>query len=136
MGHYPGRPFQGTLNTADASSGVAVPIFEIGSKTAYTLADDEFLEVHAVHLVTAAGGDSYVLLGADATLGTGETVMRGDFAQNGGIARDDICIAGDKADTLWVVAPAGALDVQVNGTIRKAGIGGRPSYKASGFGQF
>ena len=136
MGHYPGRPFQGTLNTADASSGVAVPIFEIGSKTAYTLADDEFLEVHAISIVTASGGDSYVLIGTDATLGTGETVVRGDFDTNGGIVRDDVCIVGDKADTLWAVAPAGNLNVQVNGTIRKAGIGGRPSYKAAGFGQF
>jgi hypothetical protein len=135
MSHHPGRPFQGTLRSADASSGVAVPIFELGSKTAYTLGDDEFLDIHSVSIVTAAGGDSYVLVGPDSSLATGETIVRGDFAANGGIAREDLCHSGKKGETLWAVAPAGNIDVKINGTIRVAGTGERPSWKEAGFGQ-
>lgn len=128
-----GRPFEGEVRSTDASSGVAVPIYEPGKTTALTIAADEYLEVNFVHLVTAAGGDSYLLIGADATIGTAEAVIRGTYAANGGFAGHlDQPKVGAPGETLWVVAPVGVVDVQVRGTIRKVdNQGTRPSWRES-----
>lgn len=129
MGYKPGEPIKGILTSADASSGVAIPIFSQGSNTARTLGDDEYLVIHSVELVSTTAGDAYVFLGADATLGTGETVERGDFAANGGIAPGfDLEHAGALGHTPFVVAP-GAVDVKLTGRIRKKSIGERPNWR-------
>lgn len=118
---FGGEPIHGILHSTDASSGVAIPIFKEGSVTAYTLAANEYIEIRSIELITVAGGDCYVLIGGDATLGTGETVTRGTFAANGGIVRDKIRHAGSFGQSAYVVAPAGVVDVRFNGVIRKEG---------------
>lgn len=129
-----GRPFLAHLHSANASLGEAIPIYENGSDTAYTLGDDEFLEIHSVAVVTVPGGDVMVFVGADATPGAGEYLLRGTFAANGGMVHPlDPPVAGDRAETLWVDAPNGVVDVTVVGTIRKSGEAiGRPTWKESG----
>lgn len=115
-----GIPFKAILHSADASSGVAVPIYKSGESSAFTPASDDFLEITDVDLVTVAGGDSYIVCGADATLGNGETVARGTFAANGGISKQFLtAFGGIKGGTLWAVAPAGVVDVVITGRIRK-----------------
>lgn len=113
-----GEPIRGILHSTDASSGVEVPLFREGSTTALTLASNEYVEVTSVELITVAGGDCYVLIGDDATLGTGETVTRGTFAANGGVRADNTMHAGGAGQKVWVVAPAGVVDVRLNGRIR------------------
>lgn len=116
-----GEEVHGELHSTDASSGVAIPLYRGGSSTVRPIAANEYLDIHSVHLVTAAGGDAYVLVGADVTLGNGETVVRGTFAANGGIANElRPHYSGQMGLSPWVVAPAGAVDVIIKGTIRKA----------------
>lgn len=137
MGGKYGEPIHGILHSTDASSGVAVPIFKLGSVSAYTLEAHEYIEITAIEIVTVAGGDCYVLIGDDATLGTGETVVRGTFAANGGIARDDICHAGKAGQSAYLVAPVGVVDVKFAGVIRREGdnTSVRPGWKESQLGQ-
>jgi len=77
------------------------------------------------------------LIGDDATLGTAETITRGTFAANGGIARDDIYHAGNAGQTLWVVGPSGVIDVRVTAAVRREGDGTtvKPSWRAADKGQ-
>jgi len=42
-----GEPVFGQVHTTDASSGVAIPIYNVGSTDARTLASNEYLEVTA-----------------------------------------------------------------------------------------
>lgn len=128
-----GTPFEAEVRSADASSGVAVPIYNPGNTTALTLGADEYLEVTFVHLVTVAGEDAYVLIGSDATIGTAEAIVRGTYAANGGFAGElGQPKVGAPGETLWVVAPAGVVDVQIRGTIRKVdNQGTRPSWRES-----
>lgn len=133
-----GTPFEAEVNSADASAGVAIPIYLSGSdtSTAYTLASNEYLEITWIELITVAGGDSYVLVGADATIGTNEAVVRGTFAANGGFAGEiSPPKVGVVGGTLWVVAPAGVVDVKVQGFIRRRDTSTRPTWKEANRGQ-
>lgn len=131
MGHYAGDPVRGILHSTDASSGVQIPIYDQGSVVARTIGSDEYLEIHSIRLVTAPGGDCYVLIGADATLGTGETVVRGTYAANSGVAVSVTLHSGRKAWVPWVVAPAGAVDVEFAGVVRRTEHLGRAAYQQS-----
>jgi len=128
-----GEPFEGEVHSTNASSGVAVPIYNPGKPTARVLASNEYLVVTHAQLVVAAGGDAYILIGADATLGTNEVVTRGTFAVNGGTSGQlERPKTGLPGNTLWVVAPSGVVDVQVKGYIRKVdNAGTRPSWRES-----
>lgn len=134
-----GIPFEAEVHSTDASSGVSVPIYKQGAATsaAYTLGSREYLEITWLELITVAGGDSYVLVGADATLGTNEAVVRGTFAASGGFAGEiSPPKVGVVGGSLWVVAPAGVVDVKVTGFIREIdSVGGRPSWKEANRGQ-
>lgn len=127
-----GSPFKAHVHSTDASSGVAVPIYRNGEDSVYTLADNEYLEVHSINLITAAGGDCYVNIGDASAVDAGEIVVRGTYAVNGGVAQTPITppVVGQKGHTLWVHAPVGVVDVTVNGTIRAEGTAGvRPSWR-------
>lgn len=130
---FPGRPFEAVVHSTDASSGVALVMYEPGTTTVITLDSREYITAVWAKLVTAAGGDSYILIGADATLGTNEAIVRGPYAANGGFAGTlDVPKQGVTGGTLWVVSPAGVVDAFVNGTIRKKdSVGVRPDWKVS-----
>lgn len=134
-----GIPFEAEVRSSDASSGVAVPIYLSGPATsvAYTLKSTEFLEITWLELITVAGGDSFVLIGADATIGVNEAIVRGTFAANGGFAGEiSPPKVGVTAGTLFVVSPVGVVDVKVLGFIREVDeTGVRPSWQAADFGQ-
>lgn len=128
----PGDPIRGILHSTDANAGVAVPIFDLGSNTARTLAADEYIEVDGYEFVTVAGGDCYLLIGPDASLGTGETVFRGTFAANSGAIKSDVGVSGVAGATLFLIAPAGVVDVVINGRVMKFKTQlNRPTYQAS-----
>lgn len=129
MERKPGELIKGILYSSDASGGVAIPIFSQGSNTERTLAANEYIVVHSLELVSTVVGEAYVFLGDDATLGTGETVERGTFAANGGIAPGyDIEHAGLPGQRPYVVAP-GEVSVKITGRIRRQDVGTRPSWK-------
>ncbi len=121
MSYYKGDPVHGILHSADASSGVSIPIYKEGSHTAHTLTSEEYLVITSVQLVTAAGGDSYVIIGPDASLGTGETVTRGTFLANGGIVVDHLTHTGRPGEGAFVTSPSGVVDVTFTGYLGKAG---------------
>lgn len=128
-----GTPFEAEVRSADASSGVAVPIYLSGPGTsvAYTLKSNEYLEITWAKLITVAGGDSYILVGADATIGVNEAVVRGTYAANGGFAGEiSPPKVGVAAGTLFVVSPVGMVDVKVQGFIRELDNAGvRPAWR-------
>jgi len=108
MGEIAGRPVRGVVDSADASSGVAFTLYEEGSLSSYTLRDNEYLEIHHVTIVSAAGGDVYIHVGDDATVGSGEVVIRGEVAANGGFATNlSPPFAGQAGQSAYATAPAG-----------------------------
>lgn len=133
-----GRPFVGTVDSDDASSGVAFTLYESGSLTSYTLASNEYLEIHSVEAVSAPGGDLHIFSGADTTAGAGETVVRGEVAANGGIVQElkppHACQVGH---SVYIVNPAGNVDAVIRGTIRRGGDGTtvKPSWREADQGQ-
>ncbi len=84
---FRGDEIHGVLHTsADPSAGVEIPIYNAGSNAAKVLAADERISITDIQVVSADGGDIGVHLGTSGTLGTGQTVLRGTVAANGGIA--------------------------------------------------
>lgn len=136
-----GRPFTGILHSTDASAGAVVPVFLDGTAAAYTLAANEYLEVHDLAVVAAAGGD--VILHYKTTAGnspgTGKTIARGTVAANGGLVVDAILpVVGDLQEQIIAVAPAGVLDVTIKGIVREGRtekLDGRPSWREVDKGQ-
>jgi hypothetical protein len=117
---FKSRPFHGVLASADASAGVAVPIFVPGSTTSATVGADERLIVVDYHLISAAGGACAIY--AANTAAVEFTVARGTVAANGGFAGSKMCpVFGKKAESLFVVAAAGVINVVIEGLIIKAG---------------
>ena len=128
-----GRPFEASVRSTDANAGVAVPLYEPGTSTVITLGSDEYIEVGWLHVITVAGGDTHVILGADASIGTNEEIVRGDYTANGGyggvVAPAKV---GAVAATMWITSPAGVVTVRAHGVIRRVdNTGARPSWRAS-----
>ncbi len=117
-----GKPIRGELSTADADPALEIVLYEAGSLTVITLLSDEFLEIESVHVVSVAGGDVYVFIGADNTVGAGEIVIRGTVAANGRLFAAFSPEAVSMGDGLlpWLFAPVGQTDVQFTGRIVKA----------------
>lgn len=126
-----GDPVHGILHSANASSGVEVPIYKEGSNTAYVIGENEYLVVHSVQLIAALGGDCYLYIGGSGGVSTGETVSRGTYTLNGGIAPSQFKHTGLRAQKPYLVAPVGVVDVKFTGFIRKIGnnTSVRPSWK-------
>jgi len=118
---YSGDEVHGELNSSNASGGLEITLYRAGSTDTRTIEPDESLEIHYASLVTAAGGDAYIFIGADSTLGNGETVLRGTYAANGGQSGElRPPYSGIKGGKPYVVAPSGEVDVIIKGTIRRA----------------
>lgn len=117
-----GRPFRAAVNSADASAGIAIPIYLDGSNTAYTLKSDEYLKISTIKMVTTPGGDVFVFIGADGTPAVGEYIDRGTYAANGGLAHNIVPPqSGRLGHTIWVDAPIGVVDVLISGEIHVMG---------------
>jgi hypothetical protein len=133
--HNNGEPIFGRLHSTDASTGVAVPVFKQGSEVEHVLAADEYLVITDIAIITTAGGDAHVHHGtvADVTPSDAKTVIRGGVGANGGVARSaNFKKEVTLGDTLFAVAPAGDVDVELTGYIRKQGnTKHRPSWQAS-----
>lgn len=120
-----GRHVQGELHSSDASAGVVVPIYDIlDSLAAYTLAANEYLAVESISIVTAAGGDVSLFFDDDddQAAGNGETIFRGTLAANATVERrwtGPKFRQGTVGGVLTIIAPAGAVDVQVNAFVRR-----------------
>jgi hypothetical protein len=115
-----GRPFHGVLASADASAGVAIPLFIPGSTNAASVGSDERLIIVDYHLVAAAGG-ACAIYAADTAV-SAFTVAAGTVAANGGFAGSKMCpVFGNKGAGAFAVAPAGVLKVVIEGLIIKVG---------------
>lgn len=120
---YQGQEVHGVLHSTDASSGVEIVLYDSGTGEVVDVGPRDHLDIHAVQLVTAPGGDCYILVGPDATLGSdaGQTVVRGTFAANGGVFNElRPHYAGIRGGKPYVVAPSGVVDVVLKATLRKA----------------
>jgi hypothetical protein len=114
----------GELHTTDASAGVTVPLYLPGTPTARVVAANEMLFIDSLSVVAVAGGDVRLFFDNDAGGGTdldnGEVIVRGTYAVNGGIVRNfTIPKRGALAALVRLVAPAGVVDVEFVGLIRK-----------------
>ncbi len=114
-----GDPVKGTINSADANAGVEITLYEIGSSTTRAITADEILLITDIMLVAENGGDCHVFIGADATPGAGETILRGNFQSQGGANPPFLGTpnGGVKGGKPFVVAPIGQIDVNFTGRI-------------------
>lgn len=126
-----GDPIHGELHSLDASGGVRVPVYKAGSVDAYTLAPNEYVEIHSVELVSAAGGDVALFLGGTNTPSAGEYVVRGTVNANSGLVMSKMHFIGTDGSVPFLIAPAGVVDVNFTGVIRKGhSEGAYPSWQA------
>jgi len=131
MGKLYGEPFRGVLHSVDASTAEPLILFKDGSTTAFTLEANEYLEVHSVQIVSAAGGDVRLFTGPDNTPGTGEDLNRGTFTTNGGIVQElEPTHSGNVGESLFLQAPIGVVDVIVRGGVRRGDGTTNPSWQA------
>ena len=115
-----GDPFKAVVTSSDASSGVAVPIYLAGQTATYTVNSKDFIEVTDIEITTVPGGPCHVFIGADATPAVPETIVKGTYAANGGIATNlNQSRCGVQGGTIWVIAPAGTVDVVISGRIHR-----------------
>lgn len=114
-----GDEVHGHLHSADASSGLEVTIYKSGTKETRTIQPNEFLHITEFKIVTAAGGDTHFWIGTGTTPAAGETVVRGTFNSNGGIASQytGTPFCGAKGSKPYASAPAGVLDVTFTGRV-------------------
>lgn len=132
MSHLPGEPIKGVLHSTDASGGVLVPIYNAGSNAARTLAANEYIEIESVEVIAVVTGDVSVFLSTDSTQDTGETVLRATVAANSGMVMSRKRTTGKVAQNVFVIAPAGVVDVNFSGSIRRENINDtRPAWKES-----
>lgn len=136
-----GDPIHGELHTADAHLGVQIPIYLAGSVTPFVMGANDWLEIHSIELISAAGGDIYIAVDtAVTTPGTptpGTTVVRGTVAATSGIVMSIMHFTGQSQANgsqglpylPWLVAPAGVVDVVIRGTVRHNTKVGRPTWR-------
>lgn len=114
----------GEIHSTDASGGVEIPIYEAGKVSARTLQADETLVITDIQVISVVGGDIYVFLDEDDdnALDTGETVVRGTVAANGGVVMNFGATPrfGAPGAKPHVIAPAGVVDVVFTGYIKGA----------------
>ncbi len=125
-----GRPVHGSLSSADQSTAAAIPFYESGADTsgggsAITLAADEFMNITDIVIVYAANDALHVFLNddKDGTPDTGETVIRGTVAANGGVAKSFLGeprTGAAGAIPYLKTGAAGQVDVTFTGYITKA----------------
>lgn len=136
---YQGEPIHGELHSSDAHSGVQVPIYKAGSLTAYTLQPWEWIEIHSIEIVTAAGGDCFLAIdtAANTTPTAGTVVVRGTLAANSGLVISHMHYTGASQAGAngspylpWLIAPAGVVDVNFRGMLRGASQPGRPNWQS------
>lgn len=125
-----GDPIHGELHTADASAGVQVPIYTMGSLTARTLQPYEYIEIHALEIVSAPGGDLALFINTVNTLLAGTVVVRATSGTTGGLVMSRMYYEGINGGLPFVIAPVGVTDVLFLGTIRNAKTQGvRPNWR-------
>lgn len=131
MGHELGEPIHGELHSADAHLGVQVPIYKAGGIVAYVLQPWEWIEIHSIEIVTAAGGDVFLSVdaAANATPTPGTTVVRGTLAANSGLVQSIMHYTGVNAYLPFLFAPAGVVDCNFRGWIRGTTQIGRPNWR-------
>lgn len=129
---HTGEPIHGELHSADASAGVALLLYKSGSLAAYTLGVDEYIEIHSIDVVSAAGGDTVLYFSADGTVVAGGVIVRGTLAVNSGIVMSRMNAAGTIGKNVYVKTPMGAADANFIGVIKRATANdSRPSWRES-----
>lgn len=127
--NLPGQEIKGELHSTDASAGVEVPLFELGSLTQRTLDEDEYIEIHSAELFSAATGDVHLFTGADASPGAGETAVRGTVGANGSVEGEHIKHRGLAGHKAFFIAPLGVSDCMFYGSIRREKHSSRPEFR-------
>lgn len=134
-----GDPIHGELHTADAHLGIQIPIYLSGSITPFVMTANDWIEIHSIQLISAAGGDCMVTVdtAANVTPTPGTTVIRGTVAANGGLALSIMRYTGQSESNgsqglpylPFLIAPAGTVDVIFRGSIRHNTKTGRPTWR-------
>lgn len=109
-----------SLRSTDVNTApIEVPLFDAGTTNVRTLESNEFLEIDSISLVVLATGDYEVYIGDSAAPAAGETVVRGDFDNTGGIAQPFIMTSrvGAVGKAMFVTGTI-VTSVNVNGTGR------------------
>ncbi len=94
MSHQHGRPVHGGVHATSLTTAILVPMYDAGTATsggatAITLSARERLVITDVWFISDTAADVHLFLSDDndSTAETGETVLRGTVAANGGVAK-------------------------------------------------
>ncbi len=125
-----GQEIHGVFTSSDATTAVAIPMYVSGGATtggqaALTLASNQFVVITDIVVVVAGASTVHVFLNddADGTADTGETVIRGTLAANGGVAKSFIVTprTGAAGALPYVIAGSAVqIDITFTGRIIEA----------------
>ena len=129
MANQHGRPVHGSVHATTLTTAVLVPMYDAGTATsagatAITLSAGERLVITDIWFISNTAADIHVFLSDDndATAETGETVLRGTVAANGGIAKSFVETHRVGAETASLRVGSGTsatVDVGFTGYILK-----------------
>lgn len=115
-------PMHGEVSSTNASNGVEITVYPIGSTTAHTLEDNEFFVITDVIISSSAGGLTSIFCDTDntpTTIGSGETIISVTLPANGvqhvPLKQPFIAPVGKP---LIFKTPSGQSNCQVFGSIR------------------
>lgn len=110
-----GDPVHGEVDSADASSGETVLLYNDGSSTARTLASNERLTITDIMFVSTAGGAYSLYWGTDAA---GLRITGGNAEALGGLAHPyETPTTGPAGTAPILTAAAGQVDLNITGHI-------------------
>lgn len=132
---YEGIPFAAYASfNSDGQNDEPLAIYQHGQTDEHTLKENEYVEIHSVDVVTEDAQEVRVFTGDTAT--DRGTVVRGEFAANGGMVKSPVSpphvgLAGERIRVAVSGTESGQVDVIVRGTIRLSGTErGRQSWRA------
>ena len=120
--HDKGRVVKGEQFVTDASTAAEVALYDQAGEV-YALAADEYLAIETIEVVTDTAADVHVFFDDDDdnVPDAGETIVRGDFSANGGIATQfPTPRRGQDGGKPHVVSDvAAAVKITLSGLVRK-----------------
>lgn len=127
-----GEPIKGELHQTSLTTATQIPIYKVGSLSAYTLKADEYIVIESISVITSVSSDVAVFLSLNSTLDAGEVVIRGTYAATGGEVQPNINIAGAVTAVPYVQSgTSSTVDVILKGWIRSESNSPRPNWRES-----
>src|SRR5262245_26644641 len=122
-----GSPFVGVFSSSDASglseSNSRFTLTLAGRTTAYSLGATDQVLITDIDLTAGAALTVTLYDGSDTTAGTGEQILKGNFAANGGISSHNLIAHACQQGSYPKVKTSGAgqIDCTIRGVLVRSG---------------